>query len=314
MAEDNMEFTGERYVPGIHGNIEIEHLHRYLLARGIASEKIVLDIACGEGYGSSLLATVAKSVIGIDISETAINHAMAKYKKNNLQFMEGDCTSIPLPDKSIDLVVSFETIEHIQNQEQMISEIVRVLKPNGLLLISSPDKYHYSIETGVNNPFHIKELYEQEFKHMIATTFKNSVFWGQRVIYGSSILLESIQSKSKSFLQKENEILSASGLINPLYWIALASNNKLPDVESGILECPINESEIVDSWSKIVADRDSTIELQGNRISELEKAIFELIAAKEEKNKKPDFRDFRHMQEFSQLKNKNINYGGKKKC
>lgn len=268
-----MEFTGERYVPEIHGNIEIEHMHRYLLAVGIANEKVVLDIACGEGYGSSMLATEAKSVIGIDVSKITISHATAKYKKNNLQFMVGDCTNIPLPDNSIDLVVSFETIEHIEKQEQMLSEEVRVLKPNGLLLISSPDKYHYSIETGIKNPFHINELSELEFKDMIASSFKYTVFGGQRVIYGSTILFESTQSKTKSFLLKEDGINSASGLIKPLYWIALASNALLPVVESGFLECPINESEIVQAWSKVVLARDNTIKDQQGRIIELEQLI-----------------------------------------
>lgn len=267
-----MEFTGERYVPEVHGNIELEHLHRYLLASQFCAEKNVLDIACGEGYGSSLLANYAFSVVGIDISENAINHARTKYDKKNLKFIVGDCVQIPLPDKSIDFVVSFETIEHIENHEQMMAEVVRVLKPTGLVLISSPDKLSYTLESGIKNPFHAKELLEQEFKDLLSTYFKRTIFWGQRVVYGSTILAENTQSNLTSYLLQNGEVNSKSGLVKPLYWIALASNDNLPEIVSGILECPIDDSEVVTSWEKIVAERELTIRTQEKRINELEEA------------------------------------------
>src|SRR5262252_5161939 len=91
-----LPWTGERYVPEIQGNIALEHLHRYALSCEIAAGQRVLDIACGEGYGSAMLAEVAQSVVGVDSSREAILHASKKYSKPNLEFKIGSCADIPL--------------------------------------------------------------------------------------------------------------------------------------------------------------------------------------------------------------------------
>ena len=163
-----MEFTGERYVPGTHGMIELEHIHRYLQAARIAAGKVILDIASGEGYGSAMLAAHATKVIGVDISAEAIEHARTRYQRHNLEFRVGTCADIPLDDATVDLVVSFETIEHHDQHDRMMQELKRVLRPGGVLLISSPDKLHYTIEPGRLNPFHIKELHKQEFQDLVS--------------------------------------------------------------------------------------------------------------------------------------------------
>ena len=107
------EFTGERFIPGVGGQIEVEHVHRYLFARQFAAGRDVLDIACGEGYGCELLSGVATSVIGVDIDAPTIHQARSVHKANNLRFEKGSCLAIPLEDDAVDVVVSFETIEHI---------------------------------------------------------------------------------------------------------------------------------------------------------------------------------------------------------
>ena len=143
----DLEFTGERYMPSIGGNILLEHMHRYHLAKRYVSGKTVLDIASGEGFGSSVLAQSAERVIGVDISPQTVAHAAATYPRVNLTFEVGSASAIPLRDQSVDVVVSFETIEHVAEHEQMMSEIRRVLKPGGTLIISTPEKANYSDAT-----------------------------------------------------------------------------------------------------------------------------------------------------------------------
>jgi ubiquinone/menaquinone biosynthesis C-methylase UbiE len=183
----DLNWTGERLVTqvtGKHG--AIEHLHRYALATQIVKDKIVLDIASGEGYGSNLLSYSAKKVYGVDISIEAVTHANTKYRSPNLSFIAGSTSKIPLPDKSVDVVVSFETIEHHAEHQQMMLEIKRVLKTDGVLLISSPEKSNYKFRES-NNPFHIKELTLPEFEAILKEHFKSYKLFNQRFVYGSII-------------------------------------------------------------------------------------------------------------------------------
>src|SRR6478609_1827167 len=109
----DLEFTGERFVPGIVGEIAHEHWHRYAFARRLVAGRRVADVACGEGYGSALLATSAASVVGIDLDAAAIAHAVATYAAASVRFVQGSATALPLADGSVDAIVSFETIEHL---------------------------------------------------------------------------------------------------------------------------------------------------------------------------------------------------------
>ena len=161
---------GERFLPDQKGQIELEHLHRYAMARELVRGKVVLDIACGEGYGSALLSMVAGSVVGVDISENVIQHAQETYSNANLRFFTGSCSNIPVEDGTIDVVVSFETIEHHSEHEEMMAEIKRVLRPKGVLIISSPDRYEYSVVPGYTNPYHVKELTREEFESLRAVS------------------------------------------------------------------------------------------------------------------------------------------------
>lgn len=185
-SASELQWTGERYIPSINGDIEIEHLHRYSFALNYVSMKDVLDIASGEGYGSNILAEVAKTVVGVDISNEAVYHAQSKYLKPNLRFCQGDCTRIPLANNSIDVVVSFETIEHHDQHDAMLIEIKRVLRPNGLILISTPDRdYHGAYSR--DNEFHVKELNKFEFQELLDHHFNYHYLFSQRVRYGSLI-------------------------------------------------------------------------------------------------------------------------------
>lgn len=242
---ENMEFTGERFVPSLLGDIELEHLHRYLLACKTVEGKIVLDIASGEGYGSAMLARTARKVIGVDISQEAVSHAQKKYLADNLLFRLGSCSDIPLDDASVDVVVSFETIEHHDEHEAMMREVKRVLRPNGVLIISSPDKLEYSDKPKFSNIHHVKELYRDEFKKLLTLYFVNHRIFGQRVIYGSAIFCEDGVSELKSYELGDELFKVKPGVPNAIYLIAVASDAALPSLDSGILEQSVKDTEII---------------------------------------------------------------------
>jgi hypothetical protein len=235
-ADGGLRADGERFMPAVmRGSIVLEHIHRYELAAQLVRGRVVLDIASGEGYGSALLAQWAESVFGVDIAPDAVRHAQATYGHDRLKFLVGDCAAIPLGDHSIDVVVSFETIEHHDRHEQMLSEIKRVLRPDGLLLMSSPDKLEYSEKTGLRNQFHVKELYEHEFKSLIAAHFEQCAFLGQRMLYGSAIGGSEAAGPPRFRTFGTSEPASAQ-LQRPQYWIALASDRQLPLIDASFLE------------------------------------------------------------------------------
>jgi 2-polyprenyl-3-methyl-5-hydroxy-6-metoxy-1,4-benzoquinol methylase len=185
-AHSGLAYTGERFVPGQGGaRIAYEHYHRYFLAQRLATGKVVLDLGCGEGYGANILAGVARSVAGIDLSTEAIEHARVRYPEGNLKFVAGDCRDTHLPANHFDLVVCFEMIEHIAEHDQLLSEVRRVLKPDGVFIVSSPDKSVYSDAGGYENPFHVKELYAQEVQTLLQGHFSHVALFLQKVCTGS---------------------------------------------------------------------------------------------------------------------------------
>src|ERR1051326_8231519 len=223
-----MDFTGERYVPAIEGQIKYEHLHRYAVCLDLVAGKSVLDVASGEGYGAALLASAAESVTGVDIDAGSVEHARHLYYKPNLKFVVGSCDRIPLPDQSFDIVTSFETIEHHDKNEEMLDEIKRVLKPVGMLIISSPNRLTYSDEPGYKNPFHVKELYYDEFYDLLLRRFQSIRVFGQRLAAGSFLFplgtpggsdLKSLIGDSAAVSRNIRELPS------PLYFIALCSDD-----------------------------------------------------------------------------------------
>lgn len=181
------DWTGERLETFILSENTNEHLHRYAMALELAAGKNVLDIACGEGYGSNLLAGRAASVTGVDIDVDTVENAAQKYQHANLTFVAGSADAMPCADRSMDLIVSFETIEHHDKHDKMMAEIKRVLRPGGVLIISSPDKQYYSDVPGYKNPYHIKELYKIEFEELIKSHFQHVQFYAQKSFVGSVV-------------------------------------------------------------------------------------------------------------------------------
>lgn len=228
-------WTGERLVTEIRDETATEHLHRYGFSLNYCRDKTVVDIACGEGYGSHILSSVAFNVTGIDIDADVVAYASKKYRKNNLRYLQGSAARIPLDDHVADVVVSFETIEHHDQHEQMLSEIKRILKPGGLLIISTPDRKYYSDERNFKNQFHVKELTHDEFASLLRNYFGNISMLLQRIYHGSLIIPEEKTPVLFSTLTGDYNGIQAFPF-RPLYNIALCSDAALPVIEAGFFD------------------------------------------------------------------------------
>ena len=183
-AHDSLALTGERTVPGLaeenYWFRRHEVVYRRLADR--CADRDVLEAGCGEGYGADLIADVARSVIGLDYDELTVAHVRACYPRVDVR--HGNLAALPLPDASVDVVVNFQVIEHLWNQPQFVAECARVLRPGGVLLMSTPNRITFSPgrDTPVN-PFHTRELNPQELTELLVdggftVTSMSGVFHG----------------------------------------------------------------------------------------------------------------------------------------
>ena len=230
---DKLEFTGERFTPECVREIRYEHVHRYAFARDLVVGRRVLDAACGEGYGSSLMAGAAASVTGVDCAADAVEHARSRYRAPNLDFQVADCLDLPFAADSFDCVVSFETLEHLEDHDGLLSEFRRVLRPGGFLLLSSPDKAIYSDKLQNRNEFHVRELYRDELESLLRAHFPAFRLWGQKLMFHSA--LWSLEpATGVHYLQEREGTIEAGDAPSrePVYFIALcaADETDLPSV------------------------------------------------------------------------------------
>lgn len=166
------------------------HLKRYDFAYPYCEGKRVLDVACGVGYGSHYLAKTAREVAGAEIDPESVAYAKGHYAAPNIKFFEMDATRLQFEDNAFDVVCSFETIEHLSDIGAYLSEVVRVIKPGGLYIVSTPQVKTTTMKP--DNPFHTIEFSFGDFKMLLAQYFDDLDFYGQR----------RIQSPLHAFLQK----------------------------------------------------------------------------------------------------------------
>jgi SAM-dependent methyltransferase len=163
-----LPLTGERTVPGLAEENYWFRRHEVVYARlaDRCADRDVLEAGCGEGYGADLIAGVARRVIGLDYDEATVAHVRARYPQVDMR--HGNLASLPLADESVDVVVNFQVIEHLWDQSQFVAECLRVLRPGGVLLMSTPNRITFSPgrDTPIN-PFHTRELNAAELTELL---------------------------------------------------------------------------------------------------------------------------------------------------
>jgi SAM-dependent methyltransferase len=173
----------ERFDPETMGGglMEVEHRARYWWAAQWVAGREVLDAGCGSGYGTRMLAAEAPArVVGVDISDEAV----AATRAEGLEAVRGDLRELPFEADSFDVVVCFEAIEHVEGPERVIAELRRVLRSDGVLLISSPNREVYP----PGNPHHVHEFLPEELREALLPHFRDVTMYGQHAKLSSAIL------------------------------------------------------------------------------------------------------------------------------
>ena len=221
-------FTGERLTTAVGGQVQIEHYHRYLFARSLVTGLDVLDVASGEGYGSALLAQVARSVVGIEYAGPTVAAAAGNFPRPNLHFLRGDARALPLADASVDIAVSFETIEHFDRQHDFLHEIHRVLRPGGCFIVSTPDRDIYSPAGSAANPFHVHELSGGEFTALLRDAFRHVSVMRQRALIGSALFADAASATPPLVFDRRGDthFEACVGIPRAPYLIAVASDRE----------------------------------------------------------------------------------------
>jgi 2-polyprenyl-3-methyl-5-hydroxy-6-metoxy-1,4-benzoquinol methylase len=204
-----MKFTGEQLVPEkISARLSEEHYLRYSFALSFVKNKMVLDIACGTGYGSKLLSTKAKNVAGVDISKECIAFAKKNYSNGNIMYYAASVDTCLFPEASFDVICSFETIEHLENELRIkyLTNLRRWLRRDGILILSTPNKRvtsPFSIKP--LNTFHVLEYTRNGLIDELSPYFRIEEILGQRLTkkYLTRTVIRKIIHAFQRLLKKE---------------------------------------------------------------------------------------------------------------
>ena len=279
-----MNFTGERVIPGeVDADLFNEHWARYLFASGYAAGRKVLDVACGSGYGSALLARSAAHVTGADVAPQAVEYALRHYASPKTQFVRADGCSLPFGAARFDLVVAFEIIEHIGNAAGFLNELRRVLAPGGLLLISTPNRLYYTEDRGEVNPFHEREYSFSEFAAMLQSVFPHCSILLENHVAGllvaDSHQAASLQQNPPAYHQQDGNRIPSEAQQREreaYYMIALCSAGELPPTQPFLF---------LPSSGNVLRERESHIHRLEELLSESRYHVLRLAAELEERSR-----------------------------
>jgi ubiquinone/menaquinone biosynthesis C-methylase UbiE len=230
MATDTDD-TPERLDPGEHDGrlIVAEHRGRYCWAAGLANGLKVLDAGCGTGYGLAILAEAGASrVTGIDISADAVARATEMNDDGRIEVLQGDVGNLPFPDGEFDFVACFEVIEHVPERDAVLDDLARVLGPDGVLCISTPNRKVYP----PGNPFHIHEYEPEEFAQALGERFPHVTLYRQTAWLASAILSDDeLADESADFSSRTVKTgLKAPG--EEIFTVAVATRSEMPSAQA----------------------------------------------------------------------------------
>lgn len=262
----------ERFVPDQDRGrlIEVEHLSRYRWAAQIANGRKILDAGCGTAYGSRLLAEGgAREVVGVDIAQAVLD-AVTPTMPAQVSLRAGDLRRLEIDDDAFELIVCFEVIEHLDDPLPVFDELVRVLAPDGLLLVSSPNRGVYP----PGNPHHLNEFAPAELQAELVARLGHVRLLRQNDYLVSALLSDAVYELGDGAAISDLAVHKLVGDTpgNELYTIAMASDHPLPDLPglasmTGTLE--------VREWLSVFETQTAAITDKDNYIAELETRLDE---------------------------------------
>lgn len=270
----------ERFVPELMEGefIAAQHIGRYLWASSAAKDRRVLDAGCGVAYGSAMLAEAgARSVVGVDLAEEVLETVRARVPPN-VRLERADLRDLPFEDGSFDLVVCFEVIEHVTDQQEVVRESARVLSPEGLLLASTPNR---AVSAG-DNPHHLRELLPEELEGLLGEHFANVELFRQDAWYSSAVFTDTdFTSKRRSAgdswpVQK----IAARDLGTEEFTLAAGSDTALPELGGSIVLTKDKTRDL----RRLARERDSELKETRERLKEANSERLELRAALRERS------------------------------
>jgi glycosyltransferase involved in cell wall biosynthesis len=288
---------------------QYENLHRYRFAKEFVKGKRVLVLVSGNGYGGFILSEDAESVTCIEKNASNVRHASSNYIKENLEFIKGSITDVPIKEEKIfEVIICFEVLEHIKEHDELMKEVKRLLKDGGIFIASAPNKYMYSDQPSYQPPFHLTELSFDEFKTLLNNNFKNTLIYGQKVYPSSNIfpLFDTSGPQRDYVVQKaENGFLFVPPMNkSATYLIAIASDGPLTtvtgnsylidvsetlirhkDVHIGNLEAMVQEKDVhIGNLEAMVKEKDVHIDNLEAMVKEKDVHIDNLEAMVKEKD------------------------------
>jgi SAM-dependent methyltransferase len=251
VREAKERFSSESYTPPW---VRLEHQARYEFAKVLVADRDVVDCACGDGTGSRIFAGAgARRVHAFDVSAETIEHNRAVGSPLNLLFHVASGTSLPVPDHSADVYICLETIEHLDEDRPLLAEAVRVLRPTGTFVCSTPNRTVTNPGRTLHdkpwNRFHVREYDESEFRELLASYFDDVELHGQNALRAGWVsAVERVARRAPGHaVVRFNQLLKVPRLIADRaqrYEVKPLSRDRVPEYLVALCRLPRGSSEM----------------------------------------------------------------------